>query len=407
VNITVTGMTKRIITPVVLLVSFVSLFTDIASEMLYPVMPVFLQSIGFSVLLIGLLEGLAELVAGLSKGYFGQLSDLLGKRVPFIRWGYGMSALAKPLMALFSFPLWIFLARTLDRLGKGVRNSARDALLSDESGSKNKGRVFGFHRAMDTTGAAVGPVLALIWLWIHPGSYKTLFLIAFLPGLVAVILTFVLKDTHPKHKINRESSAGFFSYFGYWKQASIQYKILIPGLLAFTLFNSSDAFLLLAIKNKGFTDQGMIAFYIFYNLLYAILSYPLGKLGDWIGLKKVIVSGLLVFAFVYAGFSVAFEIWHFMVLMAMYALYAASTEGVVKAWISNHSDKSQTATAIGFFNSFSSILAFFASALGGFIWFEFGPKFMFLFSFTGVSLVVVYLFALKVLSCFYDSKKTN
>jgi sugar phosphate permease len=146
-----------LITRSVLLVSLVSFFNDIGSEMLYPVMPVFLRSIGFSFVLIGLLEGFAEATAGLSKGYFGNLSDKTGRRVPFVRFGYMLSAISKPLMAVFSWAWWIFLARTTDRLGKGIRTSARDALLSDETTPENKGKVFGFHRAFDTLGAAIGP----------------------------------------------------------------------------------------------------------------------------------------------------------------------------------------------------------------------------------------------------------
>ncbi len=151
---------RKILTRTILLVSFVSFFTDIASEMLYPVMPVYLQSIGFSVILIGILEGLAEATAGLSKGYFGKYSDKIGSRVPFVRWGYILSAVSKPLMAAFAVPIWVFLVRTLDRLGKGIRTGARDAMLSDEATKENKGKVFGFHRALDTAGAALGPFAA-------------------------------------------------------------------------------------------------------------------------------------------------------------------------------------------------------------------------------------------------------
>src|SRR6476659_6883211 len=142
---------KRI-TRTVWILSFISLLTDVASEMLYPVMPIYLKSIGFSVLLIGILEGIAEATAGLSKGYFGKLSDHVGRRAPFIRLGYTLSALSKPMMAAFVYPVWIFLARTIDRLGKGIRTGARDALLSDEASAATKARVFGFHRSMDTAG---------------------------------------------------------------------------------------------------------------------------------------------------------------------------------------------------------------------------------------------------------------
>src|SRR2546421_4209104 len=150
----------RFINRTVWILSLVSLFTDIASEMLYPVTPVYLKEIGFSVLLIGILEGVANFTSGLSKGYFGKLSDEKGLRLPFIKGGYFLSAISKPMMAAFTYPIWIFLARTLDRLGKGLRTAARDALLSQNATPQTKARVFGFHRAMDTLGAAIGPTIA-------------------------------------------------------------------------------------------------------------------------------------------------------------------------------------------------------------------------------------------------------
>ena len=178
----------KIITRTVLLLSMVSLFTDMASEMLYPVMPVYLRSIGFSILLIGILEGFAEAIAGLSKGYFGELSDNSGKRLPFVRLGYALSAISKPMMAVFTSPYWIFGSRSIDRLGKGIRTSARDALLSDETSKENKATVFGFHRGMDTFGAVLGPSIALLYLYFYPAHYQTLFLIAFAPGAIAILL---------------------------------------------------------------------------------------------------------------------------------------------------------------------------------------------------------------------------
>ena len=154
----------RYITRTIWILSLISLFTDMASEMLYPIMPIYLKSIGFSIVLIGILEGVAEATAGLSKGYFGKLSDASGKRVPFVQVGYALSTISKPMMAMFIYPLWIFFARTIDRLGKGIRTGARDALLSDEAPAEVKAKVFGFHRSMDTLGAAIGPSLALLYL---------------------------------------------------------------------------------------------------------------------------------------------------------------------------------------------------------------------------------------------------
>ncbi len=382
-------MKRSILTRTILLVSFVSLFTDVASEMLYPVMPVYLRSIGFSVVLIGILEGMAEATAGISKGYFGNYSDKISRRVPFVRWGYTLSAISKPLMAAFTFPIWLFFARTLDRLGKGIRTGARDAILSDETTPEHKGKVFGFHRALDTVGAAIGPLGALLFLHYYPGEYRWLFIIAIVPGLVAIALTFLLKDKEGMK--SSRSSPGFFSYFSYWKKASRYYRMLVAGLLAFTLFNSSDAFLLLAIKNQGLSDEAMIGIYIFYNLIYALLAFPIGILADKFGLHRTLVAGLLLFAIVYTCMGFAMALWQFLAVFAGYAIYAAATEGVSKALISNVADKKETATAIGFYTSFASIFTMLASSLAGLMWYSLGPRAMFILSGSGVALTALYL----------------
>jgi MFS family permease len=401
---------RKILTRTILLVSFVSLFTDIASEMLYPIMPVYLKSIGFSVLLIGILEGVAEATAGLSKGYFGHLSDIQKRRVPFVRAGYLLSAVSKPMMALMTLPAWIFFARTLDRFGKGIRTSARDAMLSDETTPEHKGKVFGFHRSMDTVGAAVGPILALIFLWLYPGQYKWMFMIAFFPGLIAVALTFLLRDkvtasenrkvtgsptpaasppvghfTHSPVKI------GFFSYLRYWSKSSKGFRFLVAGLLAFTLFNSSDAFLLLALKEQHLSDTMMIGVYIFYNLVYALFSYPVGAIADRVGLKTMLITGLFIFAAVYSFMGFASSLVAFGILFFFYGIYAACTEGISKALISNMAEKTDTATAIGFYNSLASVFTLLASSLAGVMWYSIGPKGMFIISGVGVFSTACYL----------------
>ena len=401
---------QKIITRTILLVSFVSLFTDIASEMLYPIMPVYLKSIGFSVLLIGILEGVAEATAGLSKGYFGHQSDIKKRRVPFVRAGYMLSAISKPMMALLTFPVWIFFARTLDRFGKGIRTSARDAMLSDETTPEYKGRVFGFHRSMDTIGAAIGPVFALVYLWFYPGQYKLMFIIAFLPGLIAIALTFLLKDkvtesqsqgitgseplpTCPPTPLPTvpPTKVGFFSYLKYWSKASSGFRFLVAGLLAFTLFNSSDAFLLLALKEQRLSDTWMIGVYIFYNLVYALFSYPIGMLADKIGLRTMLIAGLFIFAVVYTFMGFASSLTVFGILFFLYGIYAACTEGISKALISNMAAKADTATAIGFYNSFASIFTLLASTLAGVLWYTAGPQAMFIISGIGVLAVACYL----------------
>lgn len=387
-NIDTTG-TSRIITRPILIVSLVSLLTDIASEMLYPVMPMFLKSIGFTIVGIGILEGFVEAFAGFSKGYFGHLSDRTGKRVPFIRFGYALSALAKPLMALMAFPPWIFLMRTVERLGKGIRTSARDAFLSDHSTPETKGRVFGFHRSMDTVGAAIGPVIALIILYFLPEKYRLLFVISVIPGIFAVLLTFVIRDTIRK-TIEKPAKASFFAFLGYWKKSSSKYKFLIIGLLAFTLINSSDAFILLGLKQKGFTDTQVIGFYIFYNLVYAVTSYPAGWIFDRIGQRRILVFGFFLFSLSYGFFSFAESTWSLVIVFVLYGLFASSTEGISKAMITNLSRKEDTATSLGFYTSLASICTLLASTISGIVWTLWSLKAMFLVSAAGALLVTGY-----------------
>jgi MFS family permease len=384
----------KYITRTVWILSLVSLLTDTASEMLYPIMPIYLKSIGFSIVLIGVLEGFAEAIAGLSKGYFGKKSDNLGKRLPFVQIGYGLSAISKPMMALFVFPLWIFFARTIDRIGKGVRTGARDAMLSDEATPKTKGEIFGFHRSMDTLGAVIGPALALIYLYYYPTGYKTLFLIAFIPGVLAVIATLLIKEKQKEVSTDKQKIS-FFSFLNYWKESPILYRKLVIGLLLFTLFNSSDVFLLLKLKQSGISDTMIIGVYIFYNLIYALFAYPLGRIADKIGMKKIFLIGLVIFSIVYFGMAFNTNLYLYFALFFLYGVYASATEGISKAWISNISDKKDTATAIGTFTAFQSICTMLASSMAGLIWYNFSANATFII--TGVGTIgVIFYFLIKV-----------
>ncbi len=361
------------ISKAVWILSLVSLFTDMASEMLYPIMPFYLKSIGFSIVLIGILEGFAEAIAGLSKAYFGKYSDLTGRRVPFVQIGYAFSAISKPMMAIFTFPLWVFFARTLDRFGKGIRTGARDAILSDEATAETKGKVFGLHRSMDTLGAVLGPAIALLYLHFYPENYKTLFFLAFLPGIAAFLSTFLLKDKQII-KAKTENKPSVFSFLNYWKESTSNYKKVVIGLLIFTLFNSSDVFLLLRAKEAGLDDTMVIGVYIFYNLIYALFAFPIGILADKIGLKKILLFGFLLFSIVYFGMAFNTNKIICIALFFLYGIYAAATEGISKAWISNISEKKDTATAIGTFTGLQSICTMLASSMAGLLWFQYGAS---------------------------------
>jgi MFS family permease len=391
----------RIITRTVWILSMVSLLADIASEMLYPVIPVYLKEIGFSVFLIGILEGVVNFTAGISKGYFGKLSDEKGLRLPFVKLGYFLSAVSKPMIAFFTNIAWIFLARTTDRLGKGIRTAARDALLSAEATKETKARVFGFHRSMDTVGAAIGPVLALIYLAIYPGAYKNMFMLAFIPGILSVLIIFFLKEK--KQPVSTLGKGNFFSFLKYWRIAGKDFRRIVPALLLFALFNSSDIFLLLVTKQaigsqeihfNGFSfsaDSITIAAYVFYNLVYASVSYPAGMLADRIGFRSVVIYGMALFGIVYGGFAFNPSVPVIFFLFALYGFYAAFTEGVIKAWITNLAGQHDTATAIGFYTSGESIAALFASILAGAVWTGLGSEYTFLTSSAVALFVAFYL----------------
>jgi MFS family permease len=384
----------KIISRNVIILSLVSLFNDASSEMLVPVMPLYLKSIGFGIVLIGVLEGFAEAAAGLSKGYFGNLSDNTGRRLPFVQLGYLLSNISKTAIAAFTIPLWVFFARFGDKLGKGIRTGARDAILSDEATHATKATVFGFNKAMDTFGAVIGPLSALIYLHYYPTDYRTLFFIAFIPGLVAVGITFLVKEKRKAPAANQPKTR-FFDFLKYWKTSPVIYKKLVIGLLVFTLVNSSDVFLLLKIKDAGFSDSDVLILYIFYNLIFALFSYPFGKLADKFGKKTLFIIGLILFVVVYAGMAFAKSKAVFFGLFFLYGLYAAATDGVSKAWITNVCEKEKTATAVGTYTAFQSIASLAASSLAGIIWFSAGAPVTFLVTSVVVLGVVFYVSTIK------------
>ena len=359
-------MRKLKFSRVVILLSLVSLLTDVSSEMLYPVMPLYLQTIGFSAVWIGFLEGFAQVMIGFSTGYFGKLSDQTGARMPFVRIGYRVS----------------------ERLGRGIRTSARDALLADESKEGERGRVFGFHRAMDTFGAAIGPLIALAYLTIHPGDYRFLFIIAFVPGILGAVATFFIKENKRPKQVSEKK--GFFSYFSYWKQASLQFKLIVGGLLAFALMNSADSFLFMISHAKGISDRDLILAYVFYNLVYALLAYPSGMLADRFGMRNTVVLGLFFFVLAYLGFSQLTTAKMLFALFGLYGLFAAMTEGITKAWISNHCDPKDRGTAMGFYKSTSSLVSLASSVIAGYLWMKVSPSFSILYSAIGTAFVIVY-----------------
>jgi MFS family permease len=368
----------------VILLGLISLFTDMASEMLYPVTPIFLSGVlGASMAIIGLIEGLAELTAGFLKGYFGFLSDKLGKRSIFVVLGYSLSALSKPLPGLLPNTITVLFSRVTDRIGKGIRTSPRDALLASYSDGDNTGAIFGFHRGMDTLGAVFGPLIALLLLNIYSNNFRLVFLIAFAPSLAAIGVSLLIKDR--KIEIAQRSRKLF--PIGFWKEAPKDYKILTVLFTLFSLVNSSDVFLILRSKDISHSTTAAILVYVFYNLVYASTSYPVGILSDKFGKKNIFIAGLLIFSGVYFGFGLSSGIGVIWGLFFFYGLYAAFSEGVLKAWVSDLVPDNKRASAIGLITMLSSFSIMLGSVVTGLLWDKFGAAVPFLVS-GGVSLAV-------------------
>ncbi|MCS6917561.1 MAG: MFS transporter [Chitinophagales bacterium] len=357
-------------TRTVLLLALVSLLTDISSELLYPVLPLYLSAIGFSGLLIGLLEGMADVVSGLAKMYFGNLSDAQGRRTPYVRVGYLLSALGKPLFVAGGHALWVFSARLLDRLGKGMRTGPRDALLNQQAAAHNRGSVFGFHRAMDTAGAVIGPVVALIYLHFFPQQYRPLFLLALIPAMMAVGLTLFIREKTMAPAQPRP----WWQRFTYWKQAPAAYRCLLRPLLLFAAVRTTDFFLLLRVQHITGSDDMVLFSYILYNFSYAVFAYPLGRIADQWGLKKMLASGLLVYALVFALMAITSSPTGSLLLMGFYGLYAGATESTARALIGQIVPPGEGGAAMGFYAGMQSLGFLLAGAITGLLWTVWSPQ---------------------------------
>jgi MFS family permease len=376
----------------VILLGLISLFTDMASEMLYPVTPIFLSGVlGASMAMIGLIEGLSELTAGFLKGYFGFLSDKLGKRSVFVVTGYSLSALSKPLPGLLPNIITVLFSRVSDRIGKGIRTAPRDALLASYSGQNNTGAIFGFHRGMDTLGAVFGPLIALLLLSIYSNNFRLVFLIAFIPSLAAITVSFLIKD----RKIESDLKSKKLFPVGFWKDAPKDFKMLTILFTLFSFINSSDVFLILRSKDISHSTSLAILVYVFYNLVYAASSYPAGLLADKFGKKGIFITGLLIFSAVYFGFGLTSGISVVWGLFFMYGLYAAFSEGVLKAWVSDLVPDNKRASAIGLITMLSSFAIMLGSLLTGILWDNFGAQVPFLLSGAVSLIVAVFLYFLN------------
>ena len=376
----------------VVLLGLVSLCTDISSEMLYPIVPVFLTAVlGAPMAAVGLIEGVAEATANILKIYSGWWSDRIGKRKPFVIGGYGLSAFSKPLLALATSWPSVLALRLADRTGKGLRSSARDALIADYTTESQRGRAFGLHRAMDSLGAVAGPLIALYVmtrLGEDAASYRTVFRWAFVPALLGVAILFAVRERPFTPRFKAPS-------FG-WRTFDRDFRIFILVNLVFAIGNSSDAFLILRARDlfssAGNTMATVILAYVLYNLTYALGSYPAGVLADRIGPRRVFAAGLVLFALVYLGFALNRNPRLVWVLFAVYGLYTAFTDGVGKAYASRLIAAEQRATGLGILTMTTGMANLAASVTAGLLWQRFGFNAPFIYG-AVMALAAVALFA--------------
>ena len=385
----------------------VSLFTDVSSEMIVPVLPLFLTTVlGAPAQVVGLIEGVAEFTASFIKSIAGWLSDRAGRRKPLMVFGYGVANVIKPLLGLTGAWGQVLGIRFVDRFAKGVRGAPRDALIADSTPPNLRGRAFGLHRSLDTVGAAIGPLVAWLMLRLYADNFRAVFWWTALPGLLALVSLLLVHDTGRRaggKKAADISAADKPAVAGpVIRGWSLSLRPLVPRLRWFvlisTLFaigNSADAFLVLRANGLGLSIELVPLAYFLFNMSYAILSYPAGALSDRIGRRPVLIGGFIVFALIYAGFGAASHPWQVWVLFLFYGLYYDGTEGIQKAYMTDHVPATQRGSAVGILNAYTGLAALPASLIAGYLWDRVGPAATFYVS-AAVAVVAALLLALPV-----------
>ena len=353
----------------------VSFFMDISSEMIYPLVPLFLVNVlGVSKSVIGLIEGVAESTASLLKVFSGWFSDRLGNRKWLMAVGYGISTLSRPLIALATGWHHVMGSRFIDRFGKGVRTAPRDAIIAESSDRAYLGRAFGFHRSMDTMGAVVGPALAFFLLGVFSNDYRKVFWLSMIPGMIAVLLI-ILFITEKKKAVavHTDKPKLTLKHFD-WK---FKFFVIIAAL--FAVGNSSDVFLILRAQQVGISTVTIPVIYLFFNLVYSLSSIPAGMAADRFGRKRVILLGFVLFTFLYYGFGIASGTKVIWILFGLYGLFMGLTEGVQKAFLTTIIPPDFKATAFGVYNTVVGLAMLPASLIGGWLWDHVSPSATFYF----------------------------
>jgi len=364
----------------VFFLGWVSLLTDVSSEMIFTVMPLFLLNVlKVGTPIIGLIEGIAEGTASLLKLVSGWLSDRLGRRKSLAVFGYGLSTLAKPFLYIASSWGVVLAVRFSDRVGKGIRSAPRDALVADSTSPNEMGRSFGFHRAMDTMGAVLGLSLAalIVYLVERGGleltwhAFRTLVIAGIGPAVLAVLmlLLFVREKKRAAQPKSADPTAGQPVCEGPAKATPDgRFKLFLVIMVLFTLGNSSDAFLILRAQNLGFSVVQVLLLFVAFNLVYALAAMPAGMVSDKLGRKRVIVVGWAIYALSYLGLALASATWQLWLLFALYGLYYGISEGVCRAFVCDLVPAERRGTAYGWYHTAVGISLLPASVIAGLLW---------------------------------------
>ena len=338
-----------------------SFFTDTSTKMVYSVMPLFLLSIGASKTTISLIEGIAESTASLLKAISGYWSDKIGKNKPFMIIGYGITAIITPLYALARIPIQILFFRFFERIGKGLRAAPRDSLISGSIKKNEAGKTFGFQKAMDNSGAIVGPLIAFLLLSIYPLNYSYIFLLATIPAILGVltIIVFIKEAKAEKKEATNKISL---------KQLPKKFYFFLIIIFVFTLGNSADALLLVKTSETGIDESYIPFVYMIFNTVSVLLAIPIGKLSDRIGREKLIILGFLVYAIVYYFFGRYNSINIFIFLFMLYGFYSALTDGSQKAMISDIVSNDLKGTGFGIYHAVLGITLLPASLIAGLLY---------------------------------------
>jgi len=375
----------------IILLGLTSLLTDISTEMVYPLLPLYLvYKLGSGPQILGFIEGIAESLASLLKVFSGYFSDKIKRRLPFAIFGYLSSTIGKFFLYLSTNWLYVFIARVIDRFGKGIRTAPRDALIAESIEANKKGMAFGLHRALDTLGASLGVLFAYFLLKNSLNNFKNIFLFSLIPAILGIVFLFFVKEKKEKIKIIKEKPSLK------WNLLNKKLKLFLIFTFIFTLGNSSNHFLLLRAKTQGVEIDKIILLYLFYNLIYTLTSYPAASLSDKIGRKRILILGYFFYGLVYLGFALNHSVNNFWFLFGLYGFYIGFTEGTEKALIADISPSDLKASALGLHATLVGIGLFPASLFAGIIWKFFGPELVFyLGGFLGILSSIGLYFILK------------